>query len=498
MIGLMGRSSKVALIAGALFLTSCAPSSQAPSTPRTEFNIGWSIYAGWMPWPYAQQAGIVKKWADKYGIKINIVQVNDYVESVNQYTAGKFDGVTRVVPRIVGRITLGKENVEAVLVGMPREELHRQGSTIQQLTRLVDGELPGSRHGEGPQLVIGSGLARKLNLEVGAVLPPIFRSGSGGGEKTPRVTGIFQSDISLWQSRMILTTFESAADIFGQQELATDLLVFCRRGQPEAIRLRILQSIPGPSTERATSLQPSVTSRADLESLLPAGLGHREGVFNLLFVVAFAVGILVILVTSGFGLSGRRREIGILKATGWQTDEILVRSLAESVLLGLASDGVHSNGYSLVRKIVEVSGLGWDDDCPWGEGTLGAALLRPTRLYVKQALAAVRAGGVHALAHITGGGLTENLPRVLNEGQGAEIDLDSWDLPPVFNWLAETGGLAEAEMLKTFNSGIGMVLVVEADRASEIIKVLIEAGEQVHALGHVTEGAGVTYRGALA
>ena len=171
---------------------------------------------------------------------------------------------------------------------------------------------------------------------------------------------------------------------------------------------------------------------------------------------------------------------------------------AGDVLLGLASDGVHSNGYSLVRKIVEVSGLGWDDDCPWGEGTLGAALLRPTRLYVKQALAAVRAGGVHALAHITGGGLTENLPRVLNEGQGAEIDLDSWDLPPVFKWLAETGGLAEAEMLKTFNSGIGMVLVVEADRASEIIKVLIEAGEQVHALGHVPEGAGVTYRGALA
>ena len=151
---------------------------------------------------------------------------------------------------------------------------------------------------------------------------------------------------------------------------------------------------------------------------------------------------------------------------------------AGDVLLGLASDGVHSNGYSLVRKIVEVSGLGWDDDCPWGEGTLGAALLRPTRLYVKQALAAVRAGGVHALAHITGGGLTENLPRVLNEGQGAEIDLDSWDLPPVFNWLAETGGLAEAEMLKTFNSGIGMVLVVEADRPVAIIHLaeLMQAG----------------------
>ena len=250
----------------------------------------------------------------------------------------KFDGVTRVVPRIVGRITLGKDNVEAVLVGMPLEELQRRGSTVQRLTNLIDGKLPGSRQGEGPQLVIGSGLARRLDLRVGNVIPPIFRS--GGGEKTPRITGIFHSEVSLWQSRMILTTFESASDIFDQRGLATDLLVYCRRGQPEAIRSRILQSIPGSSTAPANNLQPSVTSRADLESLIPAGLGHREGVFNLLFVIAFAVGILVILVTSGFGRPERRREIGILKATGWQTDEILVRSLVESLLLGLASGAI--------------------------------------------------------------------------------------------------------------------------------------------------------------
>ena len=138
------------------------------------------------------------------------------------------------------------------------------------------------------------------------------------------------------------------------------------------------------------------------------------------------------------------------------------------VLLGLASSGVHSNGYSLVRKLVEISGLGWGDDCPWGEGTLGAALLAPTRLYVKQSLAAVRAGGVHALAHITGGGLTENLPRVLPDDLGAEINLDAWDLPPVFQWLAKTGGMAEAEMLKTFNCGVGMILSVAADQADAI------------------------------
>ena len=167
------------------------------------------------------------------------------------------------------------------------------------------------------------------------------------------------------------------------------------------------------------------------------------------------------------------------------------------VLLGLASDGVHSNGYSLVRKLVEVSGLGWDADCPFAEGTLGEALLTPTRLYVKQSLAAVRAGGVHALAHITGGGLTENLPRVLPEGLGADIDLNAWELPPVFKWMAETGGIAEAEMLKTFNCGIGMILSVSADRADALTKVLEGEGETVSRLGSVTPGEGMRYSGKL-
>ncbi|RFP87170.1 phosphoribosylformylglycinamidine cyclo-ligase [Rhodobacteraceae bacterium 63075] len=167
------------------------------------------------------------------------------------------------------------------------------------------------------------------------------------------------------------------------------------------------------------------------------------------------------------------------------------------VLLGLGSNGVHSNGYSLVRKLVEVSGLGWEADCPWATGSLGAALLAPTRLYVKQALAAVRAGGVHALAHITGGGLTENLPRVLPEGLGAQVDLGAWALPEVFRWLAQTGGMDEAEMLKTFNCGIGMILAVEASEA-EALKALLEAeGEAVSVLGHLRVGEGVTYEGAL-
>ena len=170
---------------------------------------------------------------------------------------------------------------------------------------------------------------------------------------------------------------------------------------------------------------------------------------------------------------------------------------AGDVLLGLASDGVHSNGYSLVRKLVQISGLGWDADSPFCDGPLGEALLTPTRLYVKPALAAIRAGGVHALAHITGGGLTENLPRVLPDDLGAQIDLNAWDLPPVFRWMAETGGIAEAEMLKTFNCGIGMIVVCAADRADDLAALLTDAGETVARIGAVTEGAGVSYAGKL-
>ncbi|WP_170577700.1 phosphoribosylformylglycinamidine cyclo-ligase [Ruegeria arenilitoris] len=167
------------------------------------------------------------------------------------------------------------------------------------------------------------------------------------------------------------------------------------------------------------------------------------------------------------------------------------------MLLGLASNGVHSNGYSLVRKLVEISGLGWDAASPFGDGSLGEALLMPTRLYVKPALQAIRAGGVHALAHITGGGLTENLPRVLPEGLGAEIDLNAWDLPPVFRWMAETGGIVEAEMLKTFNCGIGMIVVCAEDCADELAALLAEAGETVARIGTVTDTPGMAYSGKL-
>jgi phosphoribosylformylglycinamidine cyclo-ligase len=171
---------------------------------------------------------------------------------------------------------------------------------------------------------------------------------------------------------------------------------------------------------------------------------------------------------------------------------------AGDVLIGLPSSGVHSNGYSFVRKVVELSGLGWEAASPFSDGTLGEALLAPTRLYVKQALAVRRAGGLHGLAHITGGGLTENPPRVLPEGLACQIDLGAWTLPPVFRWLAETAAMTEAELLKTFNCGIGMMLVVDAGKADAILAQLAAMGEAPVRMGRIIEGqGGVVYQGRL-
>jgi phosphoribosylformylglycinamidine cyclo-ligase len=169
------------------------------------------------------------------------------------------------------------------------------------------------------------------------------------------------------------------------------------------------------------------------------------------------------------------------------------------IVLGLASSGLHSNGFSLVRRVVAEAGLAYADPSPFSDhASLGEALLTPTRLYVKSCLGALAAGGIHAFAHITGGGLTENIPRVLPDGLGVELDCKAWTLPPVFRWLATTAGIARTEMARTFNCGIGMVAVVDAGRAAAIAELLTAAGEDVRVIGRVTsrpeDGPPVTFQ----
>ena len=172
------------------------------------------------------------------------------------------------------------------------------------------------------------------------------------------------------------------------------------------------------------------------------------------------------------------------------------------VLLGIASSGLHSNGFSLVRRVVEASGLDWQDEAPFAPGQkLGEALLEPTRIYVKPLLKAIRGThGIKALAHITGGGFPENIPRVLPKDFAAELDLDAIEVPAVFSWLAKIGGIAPAEMMRTFNCGVGMIVVAAAGQAAQIAAVLQEAGETVAPIGRIVprRDAGVIYRGTIA
>jgi phosphoribosylformylglycinamidine cyclo-ligase len=174
---------------------------------------------------------------------------------------------------------------------------------------------------------------------------------------------------------------------------------------------------------------------------------------------------------------------------------------AGDVLIGVASSGVHSNGYSLVRRVVEQSGQGYGAPAPFARDmSLGQALLAPTRLYVKSVLEAIHTGGVKGLAHITGGGITDNLPRAIADGLDAEVDLSSWHPSAVFGWLARVGGISEAEMLRTFNCGIGLVVIASANSAGHVIDAFQESGDRATRIGTLVVGEGepkMRYRGAL-
>ncbi|XP_047078274.1 phosphoribosylformylglycinamidine cyclo-ligase, chloroplastic/mitochondrial-like [Lolium rigidum] len=162
------------------------------------------------------------------------------------------------------------------------------------------------------------------------------------------------------------------------------------------------------------------------------------------------------------------------------------------ILIGLPSSGVHSNGFSLVRRVLDKSGLSLTDLLPRNDGkttTVGEALMAPTVIYVKQVLEIISKGGVKGLAHITGGGFTDNIPRVFPKGLGAKIFTGSWEVPPVFKWLQQVGKIEDAEMMRTFNMGVGMVLVVSKETADRIV----EESSPAYRIGEVIKGEGVHY-----
>lgn len=164
----------------------------------------------------------------------------------------------------------------------------------------------------------------------------------------------------------------------------------------------------------------------------------------------------------------------------------LDRQAAGDVIIGLASSGPHSNGYSLIRKVVEKSGLSWGDDAPFArDRTLAQALMEPTRIYVKPVLPLMKAGLIKGAAHITGGGLIENPPRCIADGLHAAFDWDAIPLPHVFQWLGETGGISDHEMRRTFNCGVGFILVVAPENAEAVLAALLNAGEAAFVCGQL-------------
>jgi phosphoribosylformylglycinamidine cyclo-ligase len=174
---------------------------------------------------------------------------------------------------------------------------------------------------------------------------------------------------------------------------------------------------------------------------------------------------------------------------------------ASDVVIGISSSGLHSNGFSLVRRVAEECGSGYAAAAPFDRGrSLGDVLLEPTRLYVKSALAALHTSGVKGLAHITGGGITENLPRVLPAGLDAQIDLAAWHPQPVFGWLAKSAGIGEGEMLRTFNCGIGLIAIASEKAAGHVIDAFQENGDRATRIGTLIVGGvepQVRYTGAL-
>lgn len=284
--------------------------------------------------PYAAGTGLARGLLDQAEVSIR--------EGADLYVAGRrfgrpaplplsargqieaVPGVRAVVPRIVGEVVLGLDRLSAVVVGLPADRLPVS-------TRCVAGRL--FQEGPAPELVLGADLARRLHLGVGSRVPPFYRSAAG--DKVSTVVGVFRADLPLWEANLIFCSFETASAIFDQRDLATSFLVDCAPGLRPVVKSAILRLDGLGGSDPHGSIAATVSTREELQSFLPSALRHLDGIFQLHFVLAFAVGIPLLMVASGVGLTERRREAALLKATGWMTDELLLRGAVESLLLSL-------------------------------------------------------------------------------------------------------------------------------------------------------------------
>jgi len=238
-------------------------------------------------------------------------------------------GVASVRARIVGAVHIGAAPESAVVVGLDPADLPPD-------VACVEGRL--FRAGGGLEMVFGARLAKRLGLAPGARIPPFFQN--RGGLRVPQVTGVFRSDLPMWEANVILTSLDSARLVFDEKDTVTQFLVTCRDGYAGAVRESItrIPSLAPPGA--AEPLAPRISSRADAEAALAGGASFGAGVFALHFVLLFAAAIPLLVVATGAGLRERRRETGILKMLGWGTDEVLLRCLVESLVLAAAGAAI--------------------------------------------------------------------------------------------------------------------------------------------------------------
>jgi len=242
-----------------------------------------------------------------------------------QTAVATIEGVTRVVPRIVSPIVLGVRHEDALLVGVPADQLPFTPDVVRG--RVFS---PGESH----EVVLGEALADALDLNVGSQIPPFYRSARG--ERVATVVGIFRDSSSPWLGRMVFTSLATAARIANEDDAVSQLLVECDEGRARQVAGAIERHPLNGLVAAEPGLRLQVTTRDDLELLLPRTLYHREAGLHLLFALVFGLGVPVVLVTSGLGHRGRRRETGLLRATGWRIDEVVVRVLVENTTVAVA------------------------------------------------------------------------------------------------------------------------------------------------------------------
>ncbi len=320
----------------------------------------------------------------------------------------------------------------------------------------------------GVDIDAGNALVERIKGTVKATRRPEVMGGIGGFGALCRIPSNYKSPILVSGTDGVGTKLKLAMDLNHHDTIGIDLVAMCVND------LIVLGAEPLYFLDYYATGKLSV----DIASRVVAGIGEGCQQSNCALVGGETAEMPGMYEGEDYDLAGF--------CTGVVEEDKIIdgsKVAAGNVVIGLASSGPHSNGYSLIRKVLEVSGANSDEAL--GDKTLGEALMAPTRIYVKPILELLKSQTVHAISHITGGGFWENLPRVLPETLAVRIDSRAWQRPEIFNWLQQQGNITDTEMLRTFNCGIGLVLVVEADSADAIIETLTALGETAQKIGSI-------------